>query len=75
MVHSHSDTQFKCDLNFIDHVVGNQGDQEMNDIVEYYQKTLQFHKFWSIDDKLVSQSACVCHIVIVLVSHGYSNKL
>ena len=43
-----------CKLNFIDHIVGNQGDDEMTNIAEYYEKTLQFHRFWSIDDDLVS---------------------
>ncbi|XP_026575236.1 4-hydroxyphenylpyruvate dioxygenase [Pseudonaja textilis] len=38
-------------LNFIDHVVGNQPDQEMLPVVEWYQKNLQFHRFWSVDDK------------------------
>lgn len=49
-----SDEKFPIRLNFIDHVVGNQGDDEMSDIAEYYEKTLQFHRFWSIDDDLVS---------------------
>ncbi len=26
----------------------------MSDIADYYEKTLQFHRFWSIDDDLVS---------------------
>ncbi|KAG8146045.1 hypothetical protein E2320_012461 [Naja naja] len=38
-------------LNFIDHIVGNQPDQEMLSVVEWYQKNLQFHRFWSVDDK------------------------
>ncbi|XP_058014704.1 4-hydroxyphenylpyruvate dioxygenase [Ahaetulla prasina] len=38
-------------LNFIDHIVGNQPDQEMLSVVEWYQKILQFHRFWSVDDK------------------------
>ncbi|XP_026542576.1 4-hydroxyphenylpyruvate dioxygenase [Notechis scutatus] len=38
-------------LNFIDHVVGNQPDQEMLPVVEWYQKNLLFHRFWSVDDK------------------------
>ena len=40
-------------LDFIDHVVGNQADQEMESVANYYEKSLQFHRFWSIDDKLV----------------------
>jgi len=38
-------------LNFIDHIVGNQPDQEMLPVVEWYQRNLQFHRFWSVDDK------------------------
>ncbi|KAK9391739.1 4-hydroxyphenylpyruvate dioxygenase [Crotalus adamanteus] len=38
-------------LKFIDHIVGNQPDQEMLSVVEWYQKNLQFHRFWSVDDK------------------------
>ncbi len=41
-------------LNFIDHVVGNQGNNQMANVVEQYEKNLQFHRFWSIDDDLVS---------------------
>ena len=41
-------------LNFIDHIVGNQGDDQMSGAAEYYEKSLQFHRFWSIDDDLVS---------------------
>ena len=45
-------------MNFIDHIVGNQGDDEMTNIAEYYERTLQFHRFWSIDDDLVSMIKC-----------------
>ncbi|XP_061624658.1 4-hydroxyphenylpyruvate dioxygenase [Phyllopteryx taeniolatus] len=38
-------------LNFIDHVVGNQPEEEMVPVVEWYQKNLLFHRFWSVDDK------------------------
>ena len=40
-------------LNFIDHVVGNQGSNQMADVVKNYEANLQFHRFWSIDDDLV----------------------
>lgn len=40
-------------LDFIDHVVGNQPDNEMTPAVEWYEKTLNFHRFWSVDDKMV----------------------
>jgi 4-hydroxyphenylpyruvate dioxygenase len=38
-------------LNVIDHVVGNQPDQKMLTAVEWYEKMLGFHRFWSVDDK------------------------
>lgn len=40
-------------LNFIDHCVGNQPDQGMIPAVEWYEEKLQFHRFWSVDDKMV----------------------
>jgi len=40
-------------LDFIDHVVGNQDDDQMTPVAEWYEKVLQFHRFWSVDDKMV----------------------
>ncbi|KAM6911849.1 4-hydroxyphenylpyruvate dioxygenase [Lycodopsis pacificus] len=40
-------------LNFIDHMVGNQPDDHMVPITDWYQKCLLFHRFWSIDDKQI----------------------
>jgi 4-hydroxyphenylpyruvate dioxygenase len=40
-------------LNFIDHVVGNMADGEMEPSVSFYEKILQFHRFWSVDDKQI----------------------
>lgn len=40
-------------LEFIDHVVGNQPDQQMVPVVEWYEKMLGFHRFWSVDDKVL----------------------
>jgi len=37
-------------LKFIDHVVGNQPDLGMLPVVEWYEKVLGFHRFWSVDD-------------------------
>ncbi|KAF6206387.1 hypothetical protein GE061_017620 [Apolygus lucorum] len=37
-------------LDFVDHVVGNQPDMAMEDVVKWYEKTLMFHRFWSVDD-------------------------
>lgn len=38
-------------LDFIDHCVANQPDLQMEPVVEWYERNLQFHRFWSIDDK------------------------
>ncbi|XP_035113778.1 4-hydroxyphenylpyruvate dioxygenase isoform X1 [Callithrix jacchus] len=43
----------KCSLKVIDHIVGNQPDQEMASASEWYLKNLQFHRFWSVDDTQV----------------------
>ncbi|OAP60440.1 4-hydroxyphenylpyruvate dioxygenase [Fonsecaea erecta] len=39
------------DLAVIDHCVGNQDWDEMEAVCEYYERTLGFHRFWSVDDK------------------------
>ncbi|XP_075390612.1 4-hydroxyphenylpyruvate dioxygenase [Tenrec ecaudatus] len=42
-----------CHLEVIDHIVGNQPDQEMASASDWYLKNLQFHRFWSVDDTQV----------------------
>ncbi|XP_010602694.1 4-hydroxyphenylpyruvate dioxygenase isoform X5 [Fukomys damarensis] len=42
-----------CSLEMIDHIVGNQPDQEMVSASEWYLRSLQFHRFWSVDDTQV----------------------
>lgn len=37
-------------LNFVDHVVGNQADKQMEPVAKWYEECLQFHRFWSVDD-------------------------
>lgn len=41
----------KVQLESIDHCVGNQDWDEMENACEYYEKVLGFHRFWSVDDK------------------------
>ena len=41
------------DLKFIDHCVGNQQVGEMEPAAEWYEKMLDFHRFWSVDDKMI----------------------
>lgn len=40
-------------MNFIDHVVGNQPDLQMESIAAWYERILQFHRFWSVDDSQI----------------------
>ena len=40
-------------LQFLDHCVGNQPDNEMVSACEVYEKTLDFHRFWSVDDSQI----------------------
>ena len=40
-------------LDFIDHVVGNQPDLQMESTASWYEKILQFHRFWSVDDSQI----------------------
>jgi len=40
-------------LQYIDHCVGNQEDNEMVPTAEWYEKMLDFHRFWSIDDSII----------------------
>jgi len=40
-------------LERIDHIVGNQPDRQMNPVADWYQQKLGFHRFWSVDDKVM----------------------
>jgi 4-hydroxyphenylpyruvate dioxygenase len=40
-------------LDVIDHIVGNQHEGEMVPTAEWYENILEFHRFWSIDDKMM----------------------
>ncbi|XP_031705230.1 4-hydroxyphenylpyruvate dioxygenase [Anarrhichthys ocellatus] len=52
-------------LNFIDHVVGNQSHDEMVPVVDWYQRNLLFHRFWSVDDKqLQTEFSALSSIVV-----------
>jgi len=41
-------------LNFIDHIVGNHALGDMEPTVQWYEKMLDFHRFWSIDDRPIN---------------------
>uniref|UniRef100_A0A673H271 4-hydroxyphenylpyruvate dioxygenase n=1 Tax=Sinocyclocheilus rhinocerous TaxID=307959 RepID=A0A673H271_9TELE len=52
-------------LDFIDHVVGNQPDNEMVPIVEWYQRNLLFHRYWSVDDKQLRTEYSALRSIVV----------
>uniref|UniRef100_A0A8C6P1D1 4-hydroxyphenylpyruvate dioxygenase n=1 Tax=Nothobranchius furzeri TaxID=105023 RepID=A0A8C6P1D1_NOTFU len=52
-------------LDFIDHVVGNQPEDEMVSVVEWYRKNLLFHRFWSVDDKQLQTEFSALRSIVV----------
>lgn len=52
-------------LNFIDHIVGNQPDDQMVPVSDWYQKCLLFHRFWSIDDKQIHTQFSALRSIVV----------
>lgn len=55
--HDHNDVLLKTlppiGLNFIDHCVGNQPDNQMEITAKWYEDKLLFHRFWSVDDSQI----------------------
>lgn len=49
----------------IDHCVGNQGDGEMEAAASWYEKMLDFHRFWSIDDKMLHTEYSALRSIVV----------
>ncbi|KAH9515138.1 hypothetical protein Btru_019312 [Bulinus truncatus] len=49
----------------IDHIVGNQPDLCMSDVVDWYEKNLMFHRFWSVDDKQLSTEFSALRSIVV----------
>jgi 4-hydroxyphenylpyruvate dioxygenase len=52
-------------LAFIDHCVGNQPDNQMVPAAQWYEKILEFHRFWSVDDdQMHTQYSALRSIVV-----------
>ncbi len=49
----------------VDHIVGNQPDKEMEPAVQYYEKTLAFHRFWSVDDSIMHTDYSALRSIVV----------
>jgi len=58
-------------LSLIDHVVGNQPEDAMLPTVEYYERVMQFHRFWSVDDsQLHTEYSSLRSVVMADYSHA-----
>jgi len=61
-IHDHLPTVY---LEAIDHCVGNQDWDQMAAACEYYERTLGFHRFWSVDDKDISTEFSALRSVVM----------
>ncbi|ESN93556.1 hypothetical protein HELRODRAFT_186092 [Helobdella robusta] len=52
-------------LQRIDHIVGNQPDLEMEPTAAWYERVLQFHRFWSVDDKIMHTDYSALRSIVV----------
>ena len=52
-------------LQVIDHCVGNQPDGEMEAAASWYEKMLDFHRFWSVDDKMMHTEYSALRSIVV----------
>lgn len=52
-------------FNFVDHVVGNQGEKEMEPVVKFYESALDFHRFWSVDDTIMHTDYSALNSIVV----------
>jgi 4-hydroxyphenylpyruvate dioxygenase len=64
----------RVDLQMVDHCVGNQDWDEMDAACDYYEKTLGFHRFWSVDDKDICTDYSALQSV-VMASPGEQIKM
>lgn len=56
-------------LENIDHCVGNQGWNEMDKVCHFYEETLGFHRFWSVDDKAICTEFSALKSVVMASSN------
>ncbi|XP_060075881.1 4-hydroxyphenylpyruvate dioxygenase-like [Ylistrum balloti] len=55
----------KTNLKFIDHIVGNQPEDDMVSVAEWYERNLMFHRFWSVDDKQIHTEYSALRSIVV----------
>ena len=56
---------YPAGLNFIDHFVGNQPENKMNETADWYQEKLGFKRFWTADDKDIATEYTSLRSVVV----------
>jgi 4-hydroxyphenylpyruvate dioxygenase len=49
----------------VDHVVGNQPEMEMEPAASWYEKMLDFHRFWSVDDTVMHTEYSALRSIVV----------
>ena len=55
----------EINFEYIDHVVGNQPDGDMTPTAEWYEKFLEFHRYWSVDEnKIYTEYSALRSIVV-----------
>jgi len=52
-------------LDSIDHCVGNQPDMEMEPVAAWYEKMLDWHRFWSVDDTMMHTEFSALRSIVV----------
>jgi len=50
---------------YVDHVVGNQPDLQMENAAKWYEQNLLFHRFWSVDDSQMHTDYSALRSVVV----------
>lgn len=53
------------DFEKIDHVVNNQRMGDMEPTCEWYEKVMAFHRFWSVDDKILHTDLSALNSVVM----------
>jgi len=52
-------------LERVDHIVGNQPDQQMVPVADWYANVLQFHRFWTVDDSQMHTEYSALRSIVV----------
>ena len=55
----------EINVDFIDHIVGNMELGDMEPTVEWYEKMLDFHRYWSVDDSIIHTEYSSLNSIVV----------